>query len=831
MKDLVNQNKESETLSKSKRIFKKRKIVRSLAVKHDYESFYTGGEILLTDECLMASLYDDKIRLYDGTYNKVVLTIEHENEEICNFEYLSNKTGEYLLSFTKNGIIRMLKLIKEEGVYSYKELRNKKLIKFTAMEMKIDKSKNFLVCVDAKGSFKILKLKEFIVIREFNLGMGYVRMRLVNQYVIFLSKERKIAFYNIMTNNIVRSVESQDRTAFSEFVVINGVKKSLLIAGFDHKLYLNESEGLMKEAFQLQSFVHTMESLKLPNEDKTLIVVGYDTGLCELLLYDGQDNSVTSCGSFLKQNQHAIGKILFDFKNQFFYLITDESEIFKMKLRKVNKQFNLATMEEITGLNDEIMEVKFIDKNNLIVCSNTETIRHIDIVNNKTTFINGHEDLVTACDVFNTEKMITGSKEGKIILWNIQLNEQGMAQLNIEKRYKAHVGGIVCLSMSPKTGNLFISAGADGFIKLWDLIKNSCRSLKTQAKELNFAKISPNEQLFMYGSHDKTISLHNIKDLSSLCKIDAHKRGVWDAEFAPMEKKIASCSSDMIIKIWDYTNPSAVELEKTLEGHSSAVLKVKWMLYGLQLISGSSEGVIKVWNVRKETCLSSYNINTGRIWALDLYEDSDCFNVISGDNDNKLILWTDNTEELISNEIGFKQDQLALREELRLLWDSNKFLEAVKLSFEKGLNESFFNSLNSLYVSLNAGSKIIYLSDEMKNQRTGSCTEEFKELIYPTLQDIWKQDKTKLLKMVRSFITNRRFLLVVELVLQVLLRIVKVRSLNELKDELRENEIDIGNLLHIYQVFNQRHLNSTVRDLKAVCCMDFKVRQHLDMLS
>ena len=33
--------------------------------------------------------------------------------------------------------------------------------------------------------------------REFKLGMGYVKMRLIKNYILFLSRERELVFYNI----------------------------------------------------------------------------------------------------------------------------------------------------------------------------------------------------------------------------------------------------------------------------------------------------------------------------------------------------------------------------------------------------------------------------------------------------------------------------------------------------------------------------------------------------------------------------------------------------------------------------------------------------------
>lgn len=71
-------------------------------------------------------------------------------------------------------------------------------------------------------------------------------------------------------------------------------------------------------------------------------------------------------------------------------------------------------------------------------------------------------------------------------------------------------------------------------------------------------RISPNERFLVTGSHDRNLHLYSTSDLSLLNKIAAHKWGVWDAEFAPKDKMIASASSDTLVKIWNYEQPENI---------------------------------------------------------------------------------------------------------------------------------------------------------------------------------------------------------------------------------------------------------------------------------
>lgn len=63
-----------------------------------------------------------------------------------------------------------------------------------------------------------------------------------------------------------------------------------------------------------------------------------------------------------------------------------------------------------------------------------------------------------------------------------------------------------------------------------------------------------------------------------------HKRGVWDISFSPFEKILASASGDLTIKIWNLVDGSCIN---TLEGHNSSILKVNWICFGLEIISGN----------------------------------------------------------------------------------------------------------------------------------------------------------------------------------------------------------------------------------------------------
>jgi len=64
----------------------------------------------------------------------------------------------------------------------------------------------------------------------------------------------------------------------------------------------------------------------------------------------------------------------------------------------------------------------------------------------------------------------------------------------------------------------------------------------------------------------------------------------------------------------------------------------------MQLVSTASDGLVKLWNVRDEECVTSLDNHEDKIWALAISSDEKT--IISGAADSVVTFWTDCTEEL-----------------------------------------------------------------------------------------------------------------------------------------------------------------------------------------
>jgi len=76
------------------------------------------------------------------------------------------------------------------------------------------------------------------------------------------------------------------------------------------------------------------------------------------------------------------------------------------------------------------------------------------------------------------------------------------------------------------------------------------------------------------------LQIWKLPSLVLLLKLSGHRRGVWDASFSPLEQIVATSSGDKTIKLWSIADGSCL---RTLQGHTSSVLRLHYMEAGTQV--------------------------------------------------------------------------------------------------------------------------------------------------------------------------------------------------------------------------------------------------------
>jgi WD40 repeat protein/tRNA A-37 threonylcarbamoyl transferase component Bud32 len=154
---------------------------------------------------------------------------------------------------------------------------------------------------------------------------------------------------------------------------------------------------------------------------------------------------------------------------------------------------------------------------------------------------------------------------------------------------------------------------------------------------------APDGRRFISAGANGTIKLWAAADGSEQMTLEGHEAPVLSATFSPDGKRIASISSDSKIIVWDAQ--SGTELVTLTGGVAMPMLlPPPWMWGpiafspdGKKIVSGSPDNSIKVWDVDSGTCQMTFNGHEK--WITDLTFTPDGRYIISSSGDWTLRVW------------------------------------------------------------------------------------------------------------------------------------------------------------------------------------------------
>ena len=153
------------------------------------------------------------------------------------------------------------------------------------------------------------------------------------------------------------------------------------------------------------------------------------------------------------------------------------------------------------------------------------------------------------------------------------------------------------------------------------------------------------------GSEDYTIKIWDweLGELERTLK--GHTKAVLDVDFGGPRggTLLASCSSDLTIKLWD---PSAEYKNiRTLPGHDHSVSAVRFVSpSGNLLVSASRDKSLRIWDVLTGYCVKT--IRGHNDWVRDVSPSFDGRWLVSGGNDQTARIWDASTGEAKATMIG-----------------------------------------------------------------------------------------------------------------------------------------------------------------------------------
>ncbi|MDX2308862.1 MAG: serine/threonine-protein kinase [Hyphomicrobium sp.] len=169
---------------------------------------------------------------------------------------------------------------------------------------------------------------------------------------------------------------------------------------------------------------------------------------------------------------------------------------------------------------------------------------------------------------------------------------------------RAHQGTVSALAFTPD-GRQIVSSGRDGTVRVWNAATESLvRTIELDDGPATALAVADGR--ILTGHQNGRIVLW---DLERATKIGEYKRNeaeIWALAFLGSEERFASASHDWKIAIWsaDTTAEPAAEVD----AHESPVQALAFAVTsrGPQLLSGSADKTLRLWNVEKLDRVRTY---------------------------------------------------------------------------------------------------------------------------------------------------------------------------------------------------------------------------------
>lgn len=472
---------------------------------------------------------------------------------------------------------------------------------------------------------------------------------------------------------------------FAAFLA-DGREPSLITAGRDRVITLSSAKD--GSVIKTVPVFESVEDACLIGSNgsgsgKGLICLVGDKGCASVWNY--QTGSLVASTPQLSSTEAHLIKQCFLLPEAGILVISDEFQFIQLRLTTDNAE--LIEVSRLMGHFGEVTDFALLPGGHLAVSSNGPEIAVFPDYSRSLhcSLLKGHSQAVIALAVCD-DILVSGSRDHSLRIWTRNCNSNCNISHCNSLVLEGHTDSVSCVAIcraSSQPGTYLIaSASADLTVKLWhfDSTNGTCQSswtVKAHEKEINALCFAPCSKMLISAAQDKTIRIWSVSEGKQLHCLTGHKRGVWSLScIQGQEAMLASGSADRTVKLWRLCED--FNCVKTFEGHANSVLRVGFMNGGSQLVSAGSDGLIKIWDIKRSECLVTLDEHLDRIWALNIINDGD--SIVTGDASAHIKFWKDVSEEERALELR-RSDELLLKEqELQVLLLRKEFAKAVLLA-------------------------------------------------------------------------------------------------------------------------------------------------------
>lgn len=254
-------------------------------------------------------------------------------------------------------------------------------------------------------------------------------------------------------------------------------------------------------------------------------------------------------------------------------------------------------------------------------------------------------------------KMLAAGIGHMLYVWNIELGENSVKVRAAEKT-----------AISDQTitriiwANDFIAFSADKILgvlslkgiydhnQIWNKkVQYSVNIVSGHRSLIQGLAWSEPEKKLITGADDSSIRVWKARnplwnnDWSCVCAIEGASLPVRCVAWSENSKEIVAGYDDNVLRKWDIVEERCTGVFK---GHDNRVKCVDWR--GNYIASGSNDAVVRIWDAETGECLNCMDQHKGAVNCVKWFSDGQ--RIVSGSDDNTLIIWNYITDKKIKLE-------------------------------------------------------------------------------------------------------------------------------------------------------------------------------------
>mmetsp|Transcript_211 Transcript_211/g.692 ORF Transcript_211/g.692 Transcript_211/m.692 type:complete len:428 (+) Transcript_211:63-1346(+) len=212
--------------------------------------------------------------------------------------------------------------------------------------------------------------------------------------------------------------------------------------------------------------------------------------------------------------------------------------------------------------------------------------------------------------------LLSGSDDAQICLWDITQDKKAKV-VEAKSIFRAHMGVVEDVAWHQRHEYMFGSVGDDMQLFIWDTRSSNTDSplhaVEAHSAEVNCISFNPyNEWILATGSADKTVALHDIRNLKTrLHSFENHTEEVFQIGWSPKNETIlASCGADRRLMVWDLSRIGEEQTPEDAEdgppellfihgGHTSKISDFSFNPNNDDWVIGSvaEDNILQIWQM------------------------------------------------------------------------------------------------------------------------------------------------------------------------------------------------------------------------------------------